>query len=75
MNDSQHWQQAAKDIFWYKAPSTLLDDSAPPFYRWYPDGITNACYNALDIHVEQGRGEHAFLWQFIEREWCNQAPC
>lgn len=61
MNDSQHWQQAAKDIFWYKAPSTLLDDSNPPFYRWYPDGITNACYNALDIHVEGGRGEQAAL--------------
>jgi len=61
MNDSQHWQQAAKEIFWYKAPSRLLDDSAPPFYRWYPDGITNACYNALDIHVEQGRGEQPAL--------------
>ena len=29
--------------------------------RWFPDGITNACYNALDIHVEQGRGDQAAL--------------
>ena len=36
-----------------------MDDSNPPFYRWYPDGVTNACYNAVDIHVEQGRGEQA----------------
>jgi propionyl-CoA synthetase len=33
-----------------------LDDSNPPFNRWFPDGVTNACYNAVDIHVEQGRG-------------------
>jgi len=56
-NDLKLWEDAAKDVFWYKAPTVVLDDSNPPFYRWYPDGITNACYNALDIHVQQGRGE------------------
>ena len=61
MTDTQMWQQAADDIFWYEKPSKVLDDSNPPFYRWYPDGVTNACYNALDIHVEQGRGEQAAL--------------
>ena len=35
----------------------MLDESNPPFYRWYPDGITNACYNAVDIHVHAGRGD------------------
>ena len=55
--DLETWEAAAKDIFWYQAPTVILDDSDPPFYRWYPDGITNACYNALDIHVQQGRGE------------------
>ncbi len=57
MTDRQLWQRAAQDIHWYQAPSTLLDESNPPFYRWYPDGVTNACYNAVDIHVDQGRGE------------------
>jgi propionyl-CoA synthetase len=61
MDDTAMWQAAAKEIFWYKEPDTLLDDSNPPFYRWFPDGITNACYNALDIHVEGGRGEQAAL--------------
>ncbi len=56
MTDSALWRRAAADIHWYQAPATLLDDSNPPFYRWYPDGVTNACYNALDLHVEQGRG-------------------
>jgi len=57
MTDKQMWQRAAQDIHWYQAPATLLDESNPPFYRWFPDGVTNACYNAVDIHVEQGRGE------------------
>ena len=61
MNDNQLWQQAADDIHWFRAPTRLLDDSNPPFYRWYPDGVTNACFNAVDIHVEQGRGEQPAL--------------
>ena len=56
MSDSNLWRDAADDIYWYHAPATLLDDSNPPFNRWFPDGITNACYNAVDIHVEEGRG-------------------
>ena len=61
MSDSQLWRSAADDIYWYQAPSTLLDDSNPPFNRWFPDGVTNACYNAVDIHVEQGRGDQLAL--------------
>jgi len=61
MSDDTLWRQAAENIFWYQAPSTVLDSSNPPFYRWYPDGITNACYNALDLHVEAGRGEQLAL--------------
>ncbi len=56
MSDSNLWRDAADDIYWYRAPATLLDDSNSPFNRWFPDGITNACYNAVDIHVEEGRG-------------------
>ena len=61
MKNNKLWQQVADEIFWYRAPAELLDSSNPPFYRWYPDGITNACYNALDIHVDQGRGDQAAL--------------
>jgi propionyl-CoA synthetase len=57
MSDSELWQRAADDIHWYQPPTRLLDDSNPPFYRWFPDGVTNACYNAVDIHVEEGRGD------------------
>jgi propionyl-CoA synthetase len=61
MSEQELWRAAAGNVFWYQAPETILDDSNPPFYRWFPDGLTNACYNALDIHVEQGRGEQAAL--------------
>lgn len=56
MSNTELWQKAAENIHWYEAPSTVLDSSNPPFYRWFPDGTTNACYNALDLHVEAGRG-------------------
>ncbi len=55
MDNEELWAAAGKEIFWYQAPSTTLDDSNPPFVRWYPDGLTNACFNALDIHVRDGR--------------------
>jgi propionyl-CoA synthetase len=61
MSNTELWQQAAQNIHWFEAPDTVLDDSNPPFYRWFPDGTTNACYNALDLHVEAGRGEQAAL--------------
>jgi propionyl-CoA synthetase len=61
MSNLDLWRQAAENIHWYTPPTEILDDSNPPFYRWYPDGVTNACYNALDIHVEQGRGDQAAL--------------
>lgn len=61
MTDTGLWAEAATNVHWYQAPKTILDSDNPPFYLWYPDGITNACYNALDLHVEQGRGDQAAL--------------
>ena len=61
MDNLELWQQAAQDIFWYEKPSIVLDSSRAPFNRWFPDGVTNACYNALDFQVKLGRGEQAAL--------------
>ncbi len=61
MDRVEMWREAANQVFWYQAPKTLLDDSNPPFYRWFPDGSTNACYNALDRHVAAGRAEQDAL--------------
>ena len=61
MVDTAIWERAAADIHWFRAPETMLDSDNPPFYRWFPDGQTNACYNALDIHVNQGRADQLAL--------------
>ena len=55
------WGDAAKNIDWYQAPSVVLDASSPPFYRWFADGTLNTCFNALDRHVRDGRGNQAAL--------------
>ncbi len=51
------WVEAAENVHWYKKWDRILDDSDAPFYRWFTGGQTNVCYNAVDIHVENGRGE------------------
>ena len=53
---SEFWLDAATAIDWVKAPKTGLDDRNPPFYRWFPDGEMNSCFNAVDRHVLAGRG-------------------
>ena len=55
------WLEAARGIDWDVAPTRALDDAHPPFYRWFPDGRLNVCHNALDRHVDAGRGEQAAL--------------
>ncbi|HET7799967.1 MAG TPA: propionyl-CoA synthetase [Humibacillus xanthopallidus] len=53
------WRTAATLIDWVTPPDRVLDDSRPPFYRWYPDAELNVCFNAVDRHVEAGRGAQA----------------
>ena len=51
------WAKAAEDCHWYKKWDKVLDDSNKPFYRWFSGGEVNTCYNALDYHIENGRGD------------------
>jgi len=55
------WADAAEAIHWERKWDRVLDDSRVPFYRWFAGGVLNTCYNALDRHVERGRGERAGL--------------
>ena len=55
------WQNISNDIFWYKKPTKILNKDNPPFYKWFNDGFTNTCYNALDLHIDQGRGDKTAL--------------
>lgn len=55
------WSDAAELIDWEIAPRRVLDDSNPPFYTWFSDGVLNTCHNALDRHVDGGRADQLAL--------------
>ena len=69
--DPEAWwtRQATELLDWVQEPSQGLDDSNPPFYRWFADGRLNASANCLDRHVAAGLGERvAFHWRGEEGE-------
>ena len=55
------WAAAAESVHWYRRWDTVLDCSNEPFYRWFVGGELNTCYNCVDRHVEQGRGDRTAL--------------
>ena len=69
--DPEAWwmRQATELLDWAQQPSQGLDDSNPPFYKWFADGKINASWNCLDRHVEAGRGDRvAYHWRGEEGE-------
>jgi propionyl-CoA synthetase len=55
------WAEAAEDICWDRRWDKVFDDSRKPFYRWFAGGRLNTCFNALDLHIERGRGKQIAL--------------
>ena len=55
------WMEAAEAIDWDRKPTKALDDSNAPLYEWFSDGMVNTCWNAVDRHVENGRGEQTAI--------------
>jgi len=55
------WGEAAESVQWEKKWDRVLDDSNKPFYRWFVGGRLNTCYNALDYHVQNGRGDQTAI--------------
>ncbi len=51
------WGEAAGLIDWITPPQTVLDTAAAPATHWFPDGVLNTCFNAVDRHVLAGRGD------------------
>jgi len=58
---SGFWAEQAEAIEWTRRWDRVLDDSRPPFYRWFPGAELNTCHNALDRHVAGGRAEQTAL--------------
>jgi propionyl-CoA synthetase len=65
INDAEaFWAEQAAHIAWDRSWDEVLDRSDAPFYRWYPGATLNICYNAIDRHVAQGRGDQdALIWE------------
>ena len=55
------WAEAAEDVHWYKKWDQVFDNSRQPFYQWFKGGVVNTCYNALDLHVANGRADQPAL--------------
>ncbi|EMS80078.1 propionyl-CoA synthetase [Desulfotignum phosphitoxidans] len=55
------WGPIAETCHWYKKWDKVLDDANTPFYRWFVGGETNTCYNAVDLHVNEGKGDQAAI--------------
>ena len=60
-NPEEFWAEAAEGIDWDKRWDSVLDNPDPLTYRWFSGGRLNTCYNALDRHVERGRGDQAAI--------------
>ncbi|WP_439523065.1 propionate-CoA ligase PrpE [Marivita sp.] len=51
-----YWMEQADAIDWDRKPSKALNEVGDSLYEWFADGLTNTCWNAVDRHVEAGRG-------------------
>ena len=59
-----YWEEAADELDWFKKWDQVLDESNPPFYRWFPGGRCNIVYNALDRHIETAnKNKLALIWE------------
>jgi propionyl-CoA synthetase len=57
----EFWAQAAEGIDWEKRWDRVVDNPEPLIYRWFSGGRLNTCYNAVDRHVERGRGDQVAI--------------
>jgi propionyl-CoA synthetase len=56
------WAEAGREIAWIRPPSRIFDPNAGVYGRWFPDARVNACFNALDRHVDAGRGDEVAVY-------------
>ncbi|MES3003636.1 MAG: propionate--CoA ligase [Pseudomonadota bacterium] len=60
------WAEQAKLIDWQTPPAKILDDSRPPFTRWFAGGKTNLCHNAVDRHLKDRPDQPALIYVSTE---------
>ncbi len=58
------WADRGNELEWFKKWEKVLDDSNPPFYKWFVGGKTNIVYNAIDRHLKTWRkNKLALIWE------------
>lgn len=62
------WREQAQLIDWQRAPTTICDYSRPPFVKWFADGLTNLCYNAVDRHAARRPDARALIYVSTETD-------
>ena len=55
------WAEAAADLDWFEKPVATFDPNAGIYGRWFPGGVSNTCFNAVDRQVDAGRGDQAAI--------------
>ena len=55
------WSEQANAIKWFKKPTTILSKDQNEYPLWFADGELNACYLALDKHIEDGFGDNVAI--------------
>ncbi|MCP4761039.1 MAG: acetate--CoA ligase, partial [archaeon] len=63
---TKFWGEIAENLWWEKKWNKVLDDSNPPFYKWFVGGVTNTCYNAVDRWIETKKDQPAYIWESPE---------
>ena len=56
------WREAAREIAWTRPPERIFDPEGGVYGLWFPDARCNACFNAIDRHVEAGRGDQPAIY-------------
>jgi acetyl-CoA synthetase len=60
----EFWSEQAEQLHWFKKWDKVLDDSNPPYFKWFTGGKTNIVYNALDRHqFTATRNKLALIWE------------
>ena len=64
INDPEgYWGDVSSNTVWFKPWDKVLDNTNPPFTKWFVGGKLNMCYNAVDRHIDEGKGSHnAIIW-------------
>jgi hypothetical protein len=71
---SGFWAEQAQRIDWFEPFTQVLDDSRPPFARWFVGGRTNLCHNAVDRHAARRPTAPALIWHSSEVDQDRPGP-